>query len=104
MGRAVEDHVLQKMGQSLLRVGFMNRTRLDHQMHAHSVFGGVALHEHVAEAVCKLAEHQVRIGLQIAGVMGPGGRVATGGGHIPGRWLSGRVEGAAGNQEERKYP
>ncbi len=71
VGRALEGHVLQHVGQALLVVALLQRARADAQAQRHLALGGLVVLDGVAHAVGQHAEGDGRIGRQVAVGVGP---------------------------------
>ena len=95
-GRAVEGHVLDKVGKAAFAVGFVQRACGDFHAHHAGACGGAVPADDIAQAIVQSAEAPGRIGRKVAGFKGPGGSCAR-------RSACQRREaGRAGGQRKRR--
>ena len=72
VGRAVEGHVLEEVGQALLGVGLFERARADAQAQGGLSRRGGVMHHHIAQAVRQGPKAHGRVGRKVLGVvLGP---------------------------------
>ncbi len=81
MGRAVEGHVFQKMGQALLRARLLQRAGVDPQAQGGLAARSGVLHHHIAQTVGQGSKAHGRVGRQIRIGLRPGVRRRRLGGH-----------------------
>jgi hypothetical protein len=99
MGRTVEGHVFEEVGQALLVVAFRQGARVDAQTQGRLMRRGGVVQDGVAHAVGQDAEAHGGVGRKVAGRLGPG--IGRRGGRRGGRCRSGQRIGGQGGAGQK---